>query len=124
MWFTPAFWSHTWFLHLIHRSYRLYLDRLQESRAYSEDLRAAANRLNSVLESTTDCVFAITADQVLLFCFHYDPATGKYTLGIWRVLQAMCLLTVGMIGGLFIILRRKTREIEARRAGLTKVTSE
>jgi protein SCO1/2 len=63
-------------------------------------------------------------DQVLLFCFHYDPATGKYTLGIWRVLQAMCLLTVGMIGGLFIILRRKTREIEARRAGLTKVTSE
>ncbi len=55
-------------------------------------------------------------DQVLLYCFHYDPSTGKYTLGIWRVLQAMCVFTVGMIGGLFIILRRKTREKEVRRA--------
>jgi len=56
-------------------------------------------------------------DKVLLFCFHYDPSASKYTLGIWRVLQAMCVLTVGMIGGLFIILRRKTRQSEARRAG-------
>lgn len=55
-------------------------------------------------------------DQALLFCFHYDPSTGKYTVGIWRLLQAMCLLTLGMIGGLFIILRKKTHEKESARA--------
>lgn len=55
-------------------------------------------------------------DQALLFCFHYDPSTGKYTVGIWRLLQAMCLLTLGMIGGLVIILRKKTQEKEAARA--------
>ena len=45
--------------YLIYRSYRLYLDRLEEGRIHAQQLQAAANRLNSVLESTTDCVFAV-----------------------------------------------------------------
>ena len=47
-------------IYLIYRSYRLYLDRLEESRIHGEELQAAANRLNGVLESTSDCVFAIS----------------------------------------------------------------
>src|SRR5262249_28072135 len=49
-------------LYLIYRSYRLYLDRLEESRLHVQDLRDAGARLNSVLESTNDCVFAISRD--------------------------------------------------------------
>ena len=45
-----------------YRTYRLYLDRLEQGRAHAEELRLAANRLNSVLESTTDCVIAVTAE--------------------------------------------------------------
>lgn len=41
-------------------------------------------------------------DQVLLFCYHYDPHTGKYGLLISRVLQLGGLLTV-LIGGVFLI---------------------
>lgn len=42
-------------------------------------------------------------DQVLLFCYHYDPHTGKYGLLVSRMIQLGGLLTV-LIGGLFLIL--------------------
>ena len=33
-------------------------------------------------------------DQVLLFCFHYDPSTGKYSLLILRLLRVCAAATV------------------------------
>ena len=42
-------------------------------------------------------------DQVLLFCYHYDPHTGKYGLLISRVIQLAGGLTV-LVGGIFLIL--------------------
>lgn len=41
-------------------------------------------------------------DQVLLFCYHYDPHTGKYGLLISRMIQLGGLLTI-LIGGIFLI---------------------
>jgi protein SCO1/2 len=41
-------------------------------------------------------------DQILLFCYHYDPHTGKYGLVISRALQLGGLLTV-LIGGIFLV---------------------
>jgi protein SCO1 len=40
-------------------------------------------------------------DQILLFCYHYDPHTGKYGLLISRVIQLAGGLTV-LIGGIFL----------------------
>ena len=37
---------------------------------------------------------ATLADQVLLYCYHYDPTTGKYGAIISRVLQLSALATV------------------------------
>jgi protein SCO1 len=45
-------------------------------------------------------------DQVLLFCYHYDPATGKYGLLISRVIQAGGALTVLVLGIAMLILFR------------------
>ncbi|HYL47536.1 MAG TPA: SCO family protein [Candidatus Limnocylindrales bacterium] len=45
-------------------------------------------------------------DQVLLFCYHYDPITGKYGLLISRVIKAAGLLTVLAIGIMVFFLRR------------------
>jgi len=45
-------------------------------------------------------------DQVLLFCYHYDPATGKYGLLISRVIQAGGALTVLILGVAMLILFR------------------
>jgi len=38
------------------------------------------------------------ADRVLLFCFHYDPSTGRYSLMISRIIQAGGILTVLLLG--------------------------
>lgn len=37
-------------------------------------------------------------DRLLLFCYHYDPLTGKYGLAIKRVMRAGALLTVIVLG--------------------------
>jgi protein SCO1/2 len=44
---------------------------------------------------------------ILLLCFHYDPATGRFTLAIEKVLRLMAVLTVLMLGGLLIALHRQ-----------------
>jgi protein SCO1/2 len=45
-------------------------------------------------------------DQILLFCYHYDPVTGKYGLLISRVVKLAGLLTVLGIALLILLLSR------------------
>jgi protein SCO1/2 len=58
-------------------------------------------------------------DQILLFCFHYDPATGKYgalTMSALRVVGAGFVIVCGFV--LFAAFRRDTRaNRNLRRAG-------
>ena len=53
-------------------------------------------------------------DQVLLYCYHYDPRTGKYGAVISRALSIGGGLTVVILGGFLIIMFRlepqKTRD--------------
>ena len=49
------------------------------------------------------------ADQVLLYCYHYDPTTGKYGAIIARVLQLSGLATVLLLGVLMTVLIRYGR---------------
>jgi protein SCO1/2 len=45
-------------------------------------------------------------DQVLLLCFHYDPANGKYGLAIMRLVRFAGVLTVGLlVGGILLMIR-------------------
>ncbi|MGH9636429.1 MAG: SCO family protein [Candidatus Angelobacter sp.] len=46
------------------------------------------------------------ADQVLLYCYHYDPNTGKYGAVISRVLKLSALATILVLGGLMTVLIR------------------
>jgi protein SCO1/2 len=57
------------------------------------------------------------ADQVLLFCFHYDPINGKYGLIIANVTRVLGSATVLALGGLvFILLRRERHRPAAGRS--------
>lgn len=38
-------------------------------------------------------------DQVLLYCFHYDPHSGKYSMVVMNVLRLAGIVTVALIGG-------------------------
>jgi protein SCO1 len=46
-------------------------------------------------------------DQVLLFCFHYDPTTGKYTPIVMNILRLAGLATVGATGGYIMWMWRR-----------------
>jgi len=45
-------------------------------------------------------------DQVLLYCYHYDPATGKYGAVVNNILRLGAGLTILLLGGLLFILLR------------------
>jgi protein SCO1/2 len=45
-------------------------------------------------------------DQVLLYCYHYDPATGKYGAIVARVLKLSGLVTVIGLGLMLVVLVR------------------
>ncbi len=45
-------------------------------------------------------------DQVLLFCFHYDPAEGKYGAAVMRMVRLGGLLTlIVVVAGLWRLFR-------------------
>jgi len=52
------------------------------------------------------------AEQLYLYCFHYNPATGKYGLQILSILRLMAVATVLGLGGmLFVFWRRGKKEL-------------
>ncbi len=55
------------------------------------------------------------ADQLLLYCFHYDPSTGKYGLSILRVMRLGGIATVLGLGMMvFVFWRRNKRKDQLR----------
>ena len=61
-------------------------------------LRAAQNRIEGKI------------DPVLYLCFQYDPASGRYSLQIWRALQLLGLATcLSLFSVIFYWLRQERR---------------
>jgi protein SCO1 len=68
----------------------------------SRDLRL------SLVEASSNKIGS-PVDQILLYCFHYDPATGKYGIVILNVVRAAGLATVILIGGYITMMLRSER---------------
>lgn len=47
-------------------------------------------------------------DQLLLYCYHYDPATGKYGAVIMNMVRLGGVATLIAIGIMFVVMRRRT----------------
>jgi protein SCO1/2 len=61
-------------------------------------VEASANRIGT------------TADQILLFCYHYDPATGKYGAAVVNLLRvSAALVLIALTTVLVIFWRRDIR---------------
>lgn len=54
-----------------------------------------------------------TADQLMLFCYHYDPSTGKYGVIIAQVTRVLGTATVLALGGFVFIMIRRERHSHA-----------
>ena len=67
-------------------------------------VEAAANHIGSPI------------DQLLLFCYHYDPLTGKYGLAIMNVIRLAGLVTVMGLGIFMGVMFRRDRRQRARPA--------
>ena len=48
-------------------------------------------------------------DQLLLFCYHYDPATGKYSLLITNLIRLGGVATVIALGTFILVMLRRER---------------
>ena len=55
-------------------------------------------------------------DKVLLYCYHYDPATGKYGLLVIRIVRLFGAATaLALFGFMFVMFRRDARTARALR---------
>jgi protein SCO1/2 len=63
------------------------------------------------------------SDAILLFCFHYDPESGKYTVAVRNLLRAGAVLTMTAVG-LFMGLSFRRDRLAARRRAASVVDSE
>ncbi len=54
-------------------------------------------------------------DQVLLYCYHYNPATGKYGAVIMRVLRLAGMATIVFLGAFMMLMFRRDRVHDAQR---------
>ena len=59
-------------------------------------------------------------DQILLYCYHYDPATGKYGAVVSNMLKVGGALTILLLGGLVLILFHLDRSAQRRSWDQTK----
>jgi protein SCO1/2 len=46
-------------------------------------------------------------EELLLYCFHYDPTTGQYGLAVMRLVRLGGLLTVAAVLGFVFVMRRR-----------------
>lgn len=85
---------------------------------YGVDYPARDLRLGLI--ETADNKIGSPVDQLLLYCYHYDPATGKYGAAVMRVMRVAGVLTLlGIIAMLFLLKPRYPKMIDPKTGGAT-----
>ncbi|MDB5292271.1 MAG: uncharacterized protein JWL69_3512 [Phycisphaerales bacterium] len=69
----------------------------------------------SLVEASEQKIAPSPTERVLLYCFHYDPRTGRYGLVVSRLLQGGGVLTVVLLAGFVAISARRERRARATR---------
>lgn len=54
-------------------------------------------------------------DQMLLYCYHYDPSRGKYGAAIFNILRISALASVLVLGGFMFLMFRRDRTVARQR---------
>jgi protein SCO1/2 len=76
---------------------------------YFYGVQYAARDLQFALMDAADGKIGSTVDRLLLFCYEYDPATGKYGAAVLRLVRLGGLLSVAALAGLILLFRRRDR---------------
>lgn len=85
---------------------------------YGVDYSARDLRLG-LIESSANKIGS-PVEQLLLYCYHYDPATGKYGLAIMRVVQIAGVFTLlGIVAMLVLLKGRNSTGATPKTGGAT-----
>ncbi len=82
---------------------------------YMYGVEYAPRDLRLGLIEAADNKIGSPVDQLLLYCYHYDPTTGKYGARIMRVMQVGGIVTLfGIVALLFALRRRGSAQGDLR----------
>lgn len=76
---------------------------------YFYGIRYAAGNLRLALVEASQGKIGSPVDQMILFCYRYNPVTGKYSIVVSHLLTIGGALMLVTIGGLVLILSRGSR---------------
>jgi protein SCO1/2 len=85
------------------------LTPLGEVSRYFYGIEYAPKDLRLSLVEASSNKIGSPVDQLLLFCYQYDPATGKYTLTIMSALRLAALATVLGLSAFVLVMVRRER---------------
>lgn len=84
---------------------------------YFYGIQYPARDLRLGLVEASEGKIGTPVDAMMLFCYHYDPATGKYGLLVSRLIKGGGALTVLLIGlMMFVLFRKEHYELPERKA--------
>ena len=72
------------------------------------------NDLRLALSNAAGEKLSSPVERVLLYCFAYDPSTGRYSLAIWRLVNAAAVVTAFGVGVLILALLWRERRQKSR----------
>jgi protein SCO1/2 len=76
---------------------------------YIYGLEYSPRDLRLALVEASERKIGTPVDTILLYCYHYDPATGKYGLVAMRTVQAAGLLLIAAMVTFWIVMWRRTK---------------
>lgn len=68
------------------------------------------NDLQLGLVEASDHKIGSPVDNILTYCYHYDPMLNRHSLIIARIVQLGCLVTLLCLGGFMIVMFRRDRK--------------
>ncbi|MFQ5650593.1 MAG: SCO family protein [bacterium] len=77
---------------------------------YAYGIEYSPRDLKLAVMEASDNKIGSLADQVLLFCYHYDPTTGKYGVAIMNIIRVVGLLTILALGTFVTVSLRRDRQ--------------
>lgn len=69
------------------------------------------------LYESTDGKIGSLVDQAMLYCFHYDPAIGRYSAAAMQILRIAAVVTLVALVSLIVLLRRRETRTPQQQPG-------
>jgi protein SCO1/2 len=82
---------------------------------YGIDYSARDLRLGLI--ESSESKIGSPVDQLLLYCYHYDPSTGKYGAAVMRVMRVAGVTTLLAILAMILLLKPRNQRVMAPKTG-------